>query len=220
MTDEQRSQTGWIGVQESVVILTRALRESASLSFVLEREVKFRIASWEEGERRLAERGAEIRVPRYFETNALFDFPGRMLEKRGEALRVRQARGRAWLTYKGPVHGSGRIKQRKEYETALGDASVVVEVFRVLGLSECFLYEKYRAVYSLGDLDITLDEAPMGFYLELEGLPDRIEAVADILGLRMEEAISLTYPRLYQLYRDEIPQAPEFMVFPKDEGPR
>lgn len=190
------------------------------MSFVMETEVKFRIASWEEGERRLAEKGAEIRVPRYFETNALFDFPKRVLEKRGEALRVRQARGRAWLTYKGPVHGGGRIKQRKEYETALDDASAVEEVLRVLGLSECFLYEKYRAVYSMDDLAISLDEAPMGFYLELEGPPDRIEAVADKLGFRMEDAISLTYPHLYQLYRDEIPQAAEFMVFPEDKRPR
>jgi adenylate cyclase class 2 len=94
------------------------------------------------------------------------------------------------------------------------------EVLRALGLSECFRYEKYRAVYTLGDLEVNLDEAPMGFYLELEGLPERIEAVADILGFRMEDAISLTYPRLYQLHRDELPQAPEFMVFPDPEGSR
>jgi adenylate cyclase class 2 len=187
---------------------------------MMEREVKFQLASWEEGERRLTEKGAVVRVPRYFETNSLFDFPERLLQKRGEALRVRQARGRAWLTYKGPVHGSGRIKQRKEYETTLDDSGAVEEILRHLGLSECFHYEKYRAIYTLGDLEVNLDEAPMGFYLELEGLPDRIEAVADILGFRMEDAISLTYPRLYQLYRDEIPRAPEFMVFPGTEEPR
>jgi adenylate cyclase class 2 len=187
---------------------------------MLEREVKFKLASWEEGERLLVRKGALVRVPRYFETNSLFDFPEHLLEKRGEALRVRQARGRAWLTYKGPVHGSGRIKQRKEYETELDDAGAVEEMLRHLGLSECFQYEKYRAIYTLDDLEVNLDEAPMGFYLELEGLPEKIEAVADILEFRMEDAISLTYPRLYQLHRDEIPQAPEFMVFPRAEGPR
>jgi adenylate cyclase class 2 len=186
----------------------------------LEREVKFRIATWEEGERRLADGGAQVRLPRYFETNSLFDFPKQLLERKGEALRVRLARGRAWLTYKGPVYGTGRVKQRKEYETALDDARAVGEILRVLGLSECFVYEKYRAVYSMEEMTIYLDEAPMGVYLELEGSAERIESVADKLGLVMEEAITLTYPRLYQLYRDEVPRAPEFMIFPEDKRPR
>ena len=193
------------------------------MSLTVEREVKFRVASWKEGEQRLADGGAQVRVPRYFETNALFDFPKQLLERRGEALRVRQARGRAWLTYKGPVHGSGRIKQRKEYETALDDPQALEEILRILGLSECFVYEKYRATYAMDEIDdltVNLDEAPMGFFLELEGSAERIEAVAEKLGFRMDEAISITYPRLYQLYRDENPQAPEFMVFPKDMRPR
>jgi adenylate cyclase class 2 len=190
------------------------------LSFLLEKEVKFRIASREEGEQRLTDGGAQVRVPRYFETNALFDFPKQLLEKRGEALRVRKARGRAWLTYKGPLHGSGRIKQRKEYETALDDARALEEILCILGLSECFVYEKYRAVYAMGGLVVNLDEAPIGFYLELEGSCEQIVTVAEKLGFRMEEAISITYPRLYQIYRDENPQAPEFMVFPEDMRPR
>ena len=190
------------------------------MSLLLEKEVKFRIDSWEEGERRLMDGGAQVRVARYFETNALFDFPKQRLERRGEALRVRKARGRAWLTYKGPVHGSGRIKQRKEYETALDDARALEEILGVLGLSECFVYEKYRAVYAMEGLIVNLDEAPMGTYLELEGSAEQITTAAEKLGFLMEEAISLTYPRLYQLYRDENPQAPEFMVFPEDMRPR
>jgi adenylate cyclase class 2 len=190
------------------------------LSFLLEKEVKFKIASWEEGERRLASLGARLRVPRYFEGNALFDFPTRLLEKRGEALRLRRARGEAWLTHKGPVHGSGRIKQRKEYETALDDAHAMEEMLCSLGLSECFVYEKYRAVYEMDGLVVNLDEAPMGCYLELEGTTEQIEKVAERLGFRIEDAISRTYPRLYELYRDDNPQAPKNMVFPKDVGPR
>jgi adenylate cyclase class 2 len=142
-----------------------------------------------------------------------------LLEKRGEALRLRQARDRAWLTFKGPVHGSGRIKQRREYETALDDVRAIEEVFRVLGLSACFIYEKYRALYSLDELMVTLDEVPMGVYIELEGEPETIEVVVEKLGLRMEDAISIAYPRLYQLYRDENPQAPEFMIFSADKRP-
>ena len=78
------------------------------MSSGLETEVKFRIASWGEGEERIRGIGARIRTPRYFEKNTLFDFPRQSLEKRGEALRLRTARGKAWLTFKGPVHGAGR----------------------------------------------------------------------------------------------------------------
>ena len=184
------------------------------MSSGLETEVKFRIASWEEGEERLRSGGARVRQPRYFEKNALFDFPQHHLERRGEALRLRTARGTTWLTFKGPIHGSSLIKQRKEYETTLDDVNAVEEILRALGLSERFLYEKYRADYVLEGLVVSLDEVPMGYFLELEGPPAEIEAGARKLELRLQDAISLAYPRLYQLFLDEDPDAPEFMVFP------
>lgn len=186
------------------------------MSSGLETEVKFRLASWEEGEKRLTDIGARIRTPRYFEKNILFDFPQHHLEKRGEALRLRTAQGKAWLTFKGPVHGPGRIKRRKEYETLLDDVGAITEIIGALGLSECFVYEKYRADYSLDNLTVSLDESPIGFFVELEGPPEEIESAARKLGLPMEDSISATYPRLYQLFRDENPQAPLFMIFSED----
>jgi len=180
---------------------------------ILEREVKFQLDSWEEGERRLAAAGAALHDPRHFERNILFDFPGCRLEKRGEALRLRRAGDRSWLTFKGAIHGSGRIKGRREYETTLDDARATKEILHSLGLKECFVYEKYRAVYSMGELTASLDETPVGCFMEVEGAAEQIEMAADKLGFPMEGACSLTYPRLYQLYRDETPQAPHFMVF-------
>ncbi|MFQ5791467.1 MAG: class IV adenylate cyclase [Acidobacteriota bacterium] len=185
------------------------------LSIAVEKEVKFRIPSWDEGERRLATAGGSVREPRHFESNSLFDFPDRVLENRGEALRLRRSGSRAWLTFKGPVHGRGRIKQRHEYETSLGDPTAVEIMLQALGLEEHFRYEKYRAVYFLSGLAVMLDETPIGFFLEIEGTRENIEAAADKLGLRMQEACSITYPQLYQQYRDQKPRAPEFMVFPQ-----
>ena len=135
------------------------------MSCVTETEVKIRLVSWEDGEERLARVGAKLREKRYFERNTLFDFTERSLESRGEALRLRQARGKAWLTFKGPMHGSGRIKKRKEYETAVEDGETVREILQALGMSETFRYEKFRAVYAIGELLVCLDETPMGFYL-------------------------------------------------------
>ena len=183
------------------------------MSMILESEVKFQLDSWEEGERRLVVAGAAIHDPRHFERNILFDFPERRLEKRGEALRIRRAGDRSWLTFKGPSRESGCIKGRQEYETTLDDARATEAILHSLGLAECFVYEKYRAVYSVCGLTACLDETPIGCFMEVEGSPEQIAAAADRLGFRMESACSLTYPRLYQLYKDETPLAPRFMVF-------
>jgi adenylate cyclase class 2 len=180
-----------------------------------ETEVKIRLVSWEDGEERLARVGAKLREKRYFERNTLFDFPERSLTERGEALRLRQARGRAWLTFKGPMHGGGRIKKRKEYETVLEDGDATREILQALRMSETFRYEKFRAVYAVGDLLVCLDEVPMGFFMELEGASAHIVAGLQMLKFSMDEAFSATYPRLWQLHRDEFPDAPEDMIFPE-----
>jgi adenylate cyclase class 2 len=83
-----------------------------------------------------------------------------------------------------------------------------------LGLEVRFRYDKYRASYLLGDAEVSCDDTPIGAFLEIEGSPDEIAAIAERLGLSMKDAMSLSYPRLFQLYRAENPEAPEFMVFP------
>ncbi len=186
----------------------------------IEKEVKFRLASWEEGEKLLKERGARLLEPRHFECNSLFDFPDGVLKERGEALRLRRAGGAAWLTLKKPLPGSGRIKESSEYETALEDPDALASILSGIGLEEQFRYEKYRAVYGIGELTACLDEAPIGVYLELEGSASAIETAAQGLGLSMDEAIVLTYPALYLRHRQHSPGSPRFMLFPAEKRPR
>jgi adenylate cyclase class 2 len=186
----------------------------------IEKEVKFRLASWEEGERLLKDRGARLLEPRHFERNSLFDFPGGVLKERGEALRLRRAAGAAWLTLKKPLPGSGRLKESSEYETALEDPDALASILSGIGLEEQFRYEKYRAVYGIGELTACLDESPIGVYLELEGSPSAIETAAAGLSLSMDEAIVLTYPALYLRHRQHSPDSPRFMLFPAEKRPR
>ncbi len=63
------------------------------------------------------------------------------------------------------------------------------------------------------------DDTPIGAFLEIEGTPDRIAEVAVRLELDMNQALNLSYPKLYELYRSENTASPEFMVFPKDGVP-
>ena len=102
--------------------------------------------SRDDGEAMLDGVGAILKEPRYFESNHLFDLPDRRFSMRREVLRLRRAGKEATLTYKGPLHGSGRIKKRHEFETVLGDDDAGERILKAIGLTETFRYEKYRAV--------------------------------------------------------------------------
>jgi adenylate cyclase class 2 len=135
------------------------------------------------------------------------------LSKRDEALRLRRVGHDAWLTWKGPQRGSTRIKQRRELETLVEDADAVEGILEALGMEESFRYEKYRTSYRLGDAVLTLDDTPMGAFMEIEAAPELIIELAEKIELEMANAISASYPRLYERFRLETPDAPEFMVF-------
>ncbi len=186
------------------------------MTILLEQEVKFRLPAAESGAAELEAIGARVEKARHFEQNVLYDYPNRRLGKRDEALRLRRVGDQSWLTWKGPHHGTGRIKQRRELETFLSDADAVEGILEALGLVECFRYEKYRAIYRAESAVLTIDETPMGVFLEIEATPVIIAETAGRLGLDMKDAINLSYPHLYELYRDTTPGAPEFMVFPED----
>ncbi len=184
------------------------------MTILLEQEVKFRLPAAKSSSAELKAVGAHVEKPRHFELNVLYDYADRRLTKRDEALRLRRVGDQSWLTWKGPHHGRGWIKQRREFETFLDDADAVAGILEALGLVECFRYEKYRAIYRTESAILTIDETPLGVFLEIEATPAIITEMAGRLGFDMEDAINLSYPRLYELHRDTTPGAPEFMVFP------
>lgn len=151
--------------------------------------------------RRLAELGFRRVARRYFERNALFDFSGRVLRKKGSLLRLRQEPGHSLLTFKGPRIGSGRFKERAEIEARLGQAEEVTGILEALGLQVAFRYEKYRTLYRRRSdpphAELAFDETPIGVYLEVEGPRRWIDHVARGLGYGPREYITASYGRLY-----------------------
>ena len=63
-----------------------------------------------------------------------------------------------------------------------------------------FRYQKYRAVYHYSGLIITVDETPIGVFLELEGPKPLIDEVATQLGYKASDYIAKSYLALYQEY--------------------
>ena len=161
-------------------------------------EVKLRFESASEARARLARLGAQLRQPRRFEDNIVFDREVQPLREAGKLLRLRRTGDLALLTVKAQVEGTHRHKVRDEDETAVGNFESMTEMLHQLGFTPCYRYQKYRSVFEFGDLAICLDETPLGCFVELEGPPEEIDRVADLLGFRQDQYICESYRGLHE----------------------
>lgn len=177
-------------------------------------EIKLAAGSVDEAESRLRNHGFRVVTPRAFEANDLYDFPNALLRKRRELLRVREFDGECLLTYKGPPM-PGRHKSTQEIETKVSDGAALREVFTRLGLELAFRYEKYRTEWAReGEPGhATLDETPIGVFLELEGEAEWIDATAEALGFSAEHYITANYASLYLDFCNKTGVPPSYMTF-------
>ena len=113
-------------------------------------------------------------------------------------LRVREAAGAVILTYKGPPK-PGRHKSREELETQVSAGRAMQAILDRLGFRPVFRYEKYRAEYQRPGTSgvATVDETPIGTFIELEGAPRWIDRTAKELGFAPADYITASYGSLY-----------------------
>jgi adenylate cyclase class 2 len=179
-----------------------------------ETEIKLALRDLGDGRRRLRAAGFRVSKRRVFEENTVFDTPGLELRKAESLVRVRQAGRAVILTYKGPPLLS-RLKDREELETAVASAETMTTILNRLGLSPVFRYEKHRTELRQpsGGGVATLDETPIGVYLELEGAPAWIDRMAKKLGYAEGDYITASYGRLYLDWCKKNHRKPGDMVF-------
>lgn len=170
---------------------------------MLEIEVKIKINNTKHITEKILDQGATLLRARYFEKNTLYDYSSRELYKKQQALRLREINKRTILTFKGPQHKSRKFKIREEYETEVRDRKQIKKIFKSLGLSPAFHYEKTRTIYKKKRLKICLDETPIGNYLELEGTQGDIVKFAQALGFSKKEFINLDYIQLTKNFKKE-----------------
>ncbi len=180
----------------------------------VETEIKIRVGDVEEIEARLRVRGFEESMGRSLERNTVWDTPERMLKGSGEIVRVRDTHGTHVLTYKGKARTS-KYKSREELESEVGETRVIERIFERLGLQPMFRYEKYRTEYRRADGAgvVTVDETPIGNYIELEGPPEWIDATAGELGFQESDFSTTSYGTLYLQHCAANGLIPSHMVF-------
>ncbi len=164
-----------------------------------EREVKFYIQDLPGLAERLRVCGAEMIRPRTLERNFRLDTPDRDLAAHGQMLRLRQD-DKVRITFKEGGQIEEGILSRKEIEFTADDFEIARKLFEALGYEVFVIYEKYRRIFKIGDVEVVLDELPFGNFVEIEGPSNTlIEGVAQMLGLNWSCRININYLGLFEI---------------------
>jgi adenylate cyclase, class 2 len=181
-----------------------------------ETEVKIPLPDLAATSHSLTSLGFTVSVPRGFEANTLYDTADRKLRGGEMLLRLRQFGSKSVITWKGPGI-PGPHKSRPELETTIGSVEVLDQILRALDYQPTFRYEKYRTELTDSHAPqtgtVTLDETPIGNFLELEGPGDWIDGTAHRLGFSAQDYVLLSYSRLYLDYCTRHGLEPGHMVF-------
>ena len=152
---------------------------------------------------RLRDAGFELNIaePRHFEDNWLLDTSEQALLTQGKALRVRFARGKGWITFKGAVRDAHSVvKTREEIEVETTAPERTIELFERLGFQRSFRYQKYRTVYQVAvdgkEVTVVFDETPMGNFIEIEGNESTVARVFEASGFSDTDIVRESYPEL------------------------
>jgi adenylate cyclase class 2 len=187
----------------------------------VETEIKFRVDNLAGLNRLLEQAGFHLRTPRSFESNVLYDTPDRSMRARTEIVRIRSYAGRWVLTHKRlPDRGPGEDthKHRIETETEVSDGDALASIFHSLGLTPAFRYEKWRSEWDDGQGHCVVDETPIGNFAELEGDAGWIDRTAEKLGIRASDYITLSYGRLFDLWRQREQSTAQDLTFAAISG--
>ena len=166
-----------------------------------EKEVKFYLQDLEAMASRLEATGADLVRPRVLERNLRLDTPGGELSAAQRVLRLRQD-DKVHVTYKDKTHTENGVLVRTEIEFTADNLEIAQKLFEALGYQVVVIYEKYRRVYHLGDVEVVLDEMPFGNFMEIEASNTTlIEGVAQMLGLNWERRGITSYLGLFEVLK-------------------
>jgi adenylate cyclase, class 2 len=186
----------------------------------METEVKIKVADRAALEQKLPDLGFHRVTARTLERNTLYDKPDRELRNSRQILRLREYGSKWIVTHKRvPSNFSeeGPHKNRVETETLVEDGPVMGKIFEALGYGPVFVYEKWRTEWADQTGHCVVDETPLGVYAELEGPSEWIDTTARKLGISENEFITLSYGRIFEVWKDQTGSAANNLTF--DEIP-
>lgn len=151
-------------------------------------EVKIKIDSIEDIKKKLKTLGGKEKE-RVFEDAEYFDFDDGRIKKNDQVIRLRNG----VLAYKGPARSSNMM-DREEIEVKV-DEKKMKEIFLKIGLKPKKVIQKYRTRFLFDNRkgEVTVDETPIGNYIEIEGTEKFILDMTKKLGYTSKDHIVKTY---------------------------
>ena len=154
---------------------------------MIEVEVKAKIDSFEEIEKRLENIGAQ-KSKTEFQEDIYFASPIVDYAKTDEALRIRTTDNDIFITYKGPKLND-KAKTRKEVEMSIESAAKAKDIFEEIGFKPARTVRKHRQYYTYENFEISLDD--------VEGLPPYMEIE---IALEDDEDYSKAQGKIFELF--------------------
>jgi len=93
-------------------------------------------------------------------------------------------------------------------------------ILTALGFTPSFRYEKYRAEWSDGAGDVVIDRTPIGDLAEIEGPPQWIDRIAELLGVGESGYITASYAELFFRWKQRTASPARNMTFDECGTPR
>ncbi len=188
------------------------------MSEKIEREAKFYIRDLKKIEQQIKDFNGIVIQPRVLESNFRFDTHKRELSASYQVLRLRHDT-HSRLTYKEPADPNSGVSARLEYEVEISDLNAAKHMLEALGYEVITIYEKYRVSYSLDNVEISLDEMPFGFFMEIEGSSTRqIRLMAEKLHLNWKNRSSLSYMRIFSQVKERLGLSMRDLTFDNFSG--
>jgi len=173
-------------------------------SYLIEVEFKARVDDLSRVRERAKALGATYVCVRR-EHDIYLNHPCRDFAESDEALRVRQANGESFLTYKGKKL-SPLTKTREEISIKVDSFDSAKQLLEALGFAEVACVVKEREVWKLGEATIYLDRVEkLGSFVEvemetegerLEDVEKRLLKLVEAIGLRKDMSIRESYLEL------------------------
>ncbi|MEI6850702.1 MAG: class IV adenylate cyclase [Candidatus Saccharibacteria bacterium] len=151
-----------------------------------------------------------------FQKTIRFDTKTNELEKYGTFIRVRSGHGTTITMKRKLKSENSDVFQREEIETSIGDIEKMRQIIKNLGFSKEYIMEKYRSNWSYKGAEISIDELPFGFFVEIEASPAIIKKVSNELKLNLDDKITTTYWHLLAEHNKLIGAKEENIIFTKD----
>jgi adenylate cyclase class 2 len=162
----------------------------------IEYEATFPSVEKEDARKRLKSAGAQLIRPEFLQKRIVLGLPPGH-EVKGGFVRVRDEGDKITLTFK--IVGGEKITDQKETLVIVNDFDETVELLKAIGCVPQTYEESKRELWSLDDVEITIDDWPfLGSFIEVEGKSeDEVKQVSINLGFKWEDARFCTAGTLY-----------------------